>query len=133
FHVQALPLAQAQQLALVANIIRQSVPLGAAHGAKENRVARLRELERLLGQRAAGLVDGGAAHVSRVELEGVTVLRGDCFEDLHGLRHDLGTDAVAGQDSDARLHVFSSPAWRAYANTPPALMMSSTSPSGRRR
>src|SRR5207244_10554377 len=88
------------------------------HGAEENRIALLRELERLVGQRPAGPVDGGAAHVGRMEPEGVAVLRGDCFEDLHGLRHDLGPDAVAGQDSDARLHVFSSPAWRAYANTP---------------
>ena len=131
--VQAQLLAQAQQRALRAHVVGQAVPLGAAHGAEENRVARLRELERLLGKRPAGLVDGGAARVGRAELEGVAVLRGDLFEDLHGLRHDLGPDPVAGQDCDARLHVFSSPAWRAYANTPPALMMSSTSPSGRRR
>lgn len=67
-----------------------------AHGAEQNGVGFLGELEGGLGQRVAVGLVGGAADQGGFHLE----LQVECVEDLDGLGHDFGTDAVTRQNCD---------------------------------
>ena len=67
-------------------------------------VGRLARGDRRVGQRRAGCVVGGAADQRVFELELELVLDGNLLEHAHGLRRDLGADAVAGQHDDVRAH-----------------------------
>ena len=67
-------------------------------------VEALQACDRRIGQRRAGGVVSRAADQRVLELELQLVRRGHLLEHAHGRGSDLGADAVAGQDHDARAH-----------------------------
>ena len=81
-------------------LVRERVPLRAAHGAEQDGVGLVAGFDGFVGQRPAAGVDGGAAHEALLagdrEAES---LRGG-VHDLEGFGHDFGADAVAGEDGD---------------------------------
>jgi hypothetical protein len=61
-------------------------------------------LERRIGERVTALIDRRATERRREELEPVTEERGHRFEAAHALGHDLRTDTVTGEHSNACFH-----------------------------
>ena len=123
---QAQLLADAQQGTLGTLAAGEVVPLGAAHSAQQDGVGGLADVDGLLGQAAAGGVDGSAAGQDGLGGEGVAELLAHLVHDLHGLLHDVGTNAVAGDHSDIIIHVGALPYWLSLmeAIRPPAWMIS---------
>ena len=74
--------------------------MDAADRAEQDGVGFARELEGGLGERIACGVDRAAAHQGFFHLE----LEVERVEHAHGLRHDLGTDAVTRQHSNLHDH-----------------------------
>ncbi len=99
--VEAEMLAQRQQCGAFRLLVgRQVLPLGAADGAEENRLRVTAALQRVLGQRVAELVDGGAADgvFLRLDVE-AKFLRGR-VQEIETDGHYFRPDAVAGQHGD---------------------------------
>ena len=96
--------AQAQKPFFRAQIPRNVVPLGAAHRAQENAVGSKALFQHFPGQRVAKPVDGAAAHVHIRVGKAVAVKLCDFVQDTHGLRHDLGADAVAADHRNFPVH-----------------------------
>jgi hypothetical protein len=92
--------AQTEQALLRALSRGQGVPLVPADGREQHRVGGLARREGLGGEGHAGGVDGGAAHERLREVEVDVVLRAHLLEHLARGLHDLGADAVAGQQGD---------------------------------
>ena len=78
--------------------MREMIPLGAAHGAEENRLGAVARLDRRLGQGLAGRVDRGAAHERFLIVDGEAAAVGGGVDRAHGFLHDFGADAVAGEN-----------------------------------
>ena len=97
-------LADAQQPVLGPGLSRGVVPLGAAHGAEEDRVGAPAHLERLVGQGRAEAIDGDPAHEPLAIGEAVAEQLADPVQDARALGRDLGADAVAAQDRDGEVH-----------------------------
>ena len=87
--------AQAQQPFLGPLGDMQRLPLGTAHGPEQDRIRRLRGAQGLLGQGIAGQVIGGTAHHPVLKLDVDRTARIERVNELHRLRHDLRTYAVA--------------------------------------
>ena len=102
---EAQLLADAQQSTLRTLAAGEVVPLGAAHSAQQDGIGSLADVDGLLGQAAAGGIDGSAAGQHGLGGEGVAELVAHLAHDLHGLLHDVGADAVAGDHSDIVIHV----------------------------
>ena len=83
---------------------RASVPLRAAHGAKEDGVGGEAGLAGGGGEGLTGGVDARAADGVGGEGEGVAEASGDGLQHLAGGGRDLGADAVAGEEDDAVGH-----------------------------
>ena len=83
------------------------VPLGAAYGAKQHRLAAAAKVESLWGQRGAGSVDGRAADERPRKAKAVAVPPSDGLQDCHSLVYYLGADAISGECGDCSLHLFS--------------------------
>ena len=96
--VEAQSLPEPEQPRLGAH--RARFPLGTAHRAQEDGVARATEVEGLGGKRIADRVDGRAADLPLLDLEGKT-------RPQNGQRRlgDLGSDAVSSEDCDRGDHV----------------------------
>jgi hypothetical protein len=90
--LKALP--QAQNRRLGPQLQRQVVPLVAADGAEQDRIAALHKRHRFRGQRVAGPIVGGAAD------QPICQFRIGRHEPQHldRLGHHLRPDAVAGQN-----------------------------------
>ena len=101
---QAERLADREQALLGAVLHGNVGPLRPADGAEQDARRRLAGCDRRVGQRRAGGVVRRAADQCVLELELQRVLRRDALEHAHGRGRDLGADAVAGQDDDARAH-----------------------------
>ena len=93
---QAQVLAQAQDGLLWAQRAVELVVLPVAHGAEQDGVGLLGEIQRGFGQRVAGRVVGGAAHRGFFHFE----LEVERFEHLDGFSDDFGADAVTGENCD---------------------------------
>ena len=83
-----------------AGLVRERVPLRAAHGAEQNGVGPVAGLDGFVGQRPAAGVDGGAADQALVAGDREAEFLRRCVHDLQCLGHDFGADAVAGEDGD---------------------------------
>ena len=101
-------LAQRQQRRTLRLLIgRQAFPLGAAHRTKQDRIRACANVQGLLGQGLAMVVNGNAAHVSTAIFQGKSKALLRHIQNLDGLGHDLGADTVSGQNSylfHKRLH-----------------------------
>ena len=91
---QAERSAQAEQRLLRTLGARHIVPLGAAYRAEQHRIRILADLDGLIGQRDAILVDRAAACEDLLEIELVAELLTDLIEHEHSLGDNLRTDAV---------------------------------------
>jgi hypothetical protein len=99
---EAEVLAEREQCGALGLLVRrETLPLGAADGTEENRIALLANLEGLCGKGLAGRIDRGASHGHGSLLKGETELLLDGPENLGGLGHDFGSDAVSGQHCNA--------------------------------
>lgn len=78
----------------------QVFPLGTAHGAEQNGIRLFTGADGLLGKGLAAMVDARAAHESLLAAHGKSKLGAHRVQNLQGLRHNLGPDAVAGQNSN---------------------------------
>ena len=76
----------------------RNIPLWAADGAEQDRVALLRVLQHVIRERSAELIDGVAADdtVLEFDIDGGTAR--DQLKNLQCLADDLGTDAVTLQN-----------------------------------
>ncbi|MNN76610.1 hypothetical protein D3C81_1930080 [compost metagenome] len=92
-------LAQAQDGLLRAQRTLQAVVLPVAHGAEQDGIGLLGQLQRVLGQRMAFGLVAGAAHGRRFQFECLV----EGVEHLDGFGNDLGTNAVARQDCNLHL------------------------------
>ena len=72
---------------------------------EQHRVGAFRGGERVIGQRIAGGVDGGAADQLFLEAEAVAITGRDGAQDVDRRGGDFRSDAVAGQDDDVSVHV----------------------------
>ena len=90
-----------QRSALGLLVGRQSLPLGAADRTEEDRIALLANLERFGGERLSGCINRGSPDRHRGLLEFKSELLLDGPEDLGGLGHDFGSNAISGQYCDA--------------------------------
>ena len=91
---QSQRFAQAEQR-LLGTLLRVGlVPFRSADGAEQNRVAVLRVLEHVIGQRSAGGVERVAADHALLELEIDRRTARDDLENLQSFADDLGADAV---------------------------------------
>jgi hypothetical protein len=75
-----------------------------AHAAKENAIRVLAELERCVRQGLAGGVNARPADGRLGDFQGEREFFLDGAEDLYGLAHHFGADAVAGQRGDFEIH-----------------------------
>lgn len=99
--VQAEMLSQRQQGAALRLFIGGKVlPLGAAYGAEQDGVRLFTGSDGLFRKGLAAMVDARAAHKSLLAAHGKSKLGTYGVQNLQGLRHDLGPDAVAGQNSN---------------------------------
>lgn len=75
-------------------------PFGSADAAEKDRVAFFTGSKGFRRERGAVMIDGDTADpmLGELQIEGKT--RSDDVENATGLGHDLGPDAVAGEDSD---------------------------------
>ena len=92
--------AEAEETLLGPLVGGEGIPLVAADGGEEDGVGGLARGEGLGGQGHAGGVDRGAAHEALGEVEGDVPLGADLDEDFLRDGHDLGADAVAGEEGD---------------------------------
>ncbi|MPN05572.1 hypothetical protein SDC9_152823 [bioreactor metagenome] len=93
---QAQALAQAEDGLLGAQRAVELVVLPVAHGAEQDRVGFLGQLEGGLGQRVAVRVVGGAADEGRFHLQ----IQVQGVEHLHCFCDDFRADAITGQNCD---------------------------------
>ena len=96
--------AQAEQRLLRTLFTRNLVPLRAADRAEQHGICLLADLDGLLGQRDAVLVDRAAARKDFLKIELVAELLADLIEHEHSLGDDLRTDAVALYYCDIIIH-----------------------------
>ena len=93
-------LAEAEEAGFGAHLVGDAVPLGAADRAEDDGVGTERLLHVLLGDRGAVLVVGAAADETGLELEVGKLLAVEPGDELFDLGHDLGADAVAGEEEE---------------------------------
>ena len=79
---------------------RQVLPLGATHRSEQHRIGRFAAFDRALGQRCAVVVDGDAADVVTVIVEGEAEFGLHLFQYLDGLCHHFRANAVTRQYCD---------------------------------
>ena len=96
--------AQAEQRLLRTLFTRNLVPLRAADRAEQHGICLLADLDGLLGQRDAVLVDRAAARKDFLKIELVAELLADLIEHEHSLGDDLRADAVALYYCDIIIH-----------------------------
>ena len=107
-------LAQAQQAGLGADLVGHLVPFGPADGAEDDGVGGLRLGQRLVRQRHAVLVDGGAADQAGLGLELRLALLVEEGNQPLDLGHHLRADAVAGKQQK-RVRGHRSPRQKSWA------------------
>ena len=99
---QAKLLADAQQGGALGSLLLRNrrVAVRQAYGAEEDGIALLAQRERRVGQRLAGGVNARPAHggLSDLETQGELLLHR--AQDLDGLVHHFGTDAVTRERGD---------------------------------
>ena len=99
---EAEVLAQGQERAPLGLLVgRQGLPLWSPHRPEEDRLALLADLQRLGRKGLAGTVDRRTADEGRGLLKSESELLLHDPENLGGLGHDFGSDAVSGQHCDA--------------------------------
>ena len=96
--------AQTEQRLLRTLSTRHIVPLGAAYRAEQHGIRILADLDGLIGQRDAVLVDRAATRKDLLKIEAVAELLADLIEYEHGLGYDLRADAVALYHCDIIIH-----------------------------
>ena len=79
---------------------RRVIPFGSADRAEENGVGRPASGERIVAQRLAAAVDGGATKIMLGEAYGKAFQRRDMVDDGAGDAGDFRADPVAGQEGD---------------------------------
>ncbi len=79
---------------------REGFPFRSADAAEEDGVGRLTGGERFGRQRVAVAVDGRAADERAVQMEVEREFLPHGAEDVEGFGHDLGADAVTGENCD---------------------------------
>ena len=79
-------------------------PLRTTYGAEQRGSALAARIDRAGRQGRSRRVDRGATDQGFCEFEVVTVLRAHGLQHPDGLGRDLGADAIAAEDCDARLH-----------------------------
>ena len=104
---------------------RPGAPLGSAYSAKQHRVAGLAGLRCSIWIGLAEGIDGAASQKHIRIGKAVAELLSDPVQDLYGLVHHLGADAVAPDQCDFKIHT-------SYLLTPPGPGPSGNS-AGRRR
>ena len=97
---QLEPAAQTDDPHLGAIVERLVVILRAADRAKQHRIGFERLGHGLLGQRLAMHIDRGAAHQPVRNLEAQAALLLEPGEHAQGFAHDLGANAVTGEDEE---------------------------------
>ena len=96
--------AQTEQCLLRTLCTRHIVPLRAADCTKQNGIRVLADLDSLIGQRDAVLVDRAAACEDLLKTKLVAELLADLIEHEHSLGYDLRADAVALDNSNIVFH-----------------------------
>ena len=96
--------AQTEQRLLRTLFTRNLVPLRAADRAEQHGIRVLADLDGLIGQRDAVLVDRAAACEDLLEIELVAELLADLIEHEHSLGYDLRADAVTLDNSNIVFH-----------------------------
>ena len=82
-------------------LVREMVPLGAAHASEQNGFGLVAGGERRFGKGRAAGVDCGASDERLFGFEREAVELSGALENLERLRHDFGADAVTGEYGDA--------------------------------
>ena len=102
--------------------IGRVAPLGTAHRTQQNGVAGLAGLGGAVGVALAHRVNGAAAHEHVGVGKGVAELLAHLLQNLDGLPHYFGADAVAADESDFVIH-FATPRAFKELSRPPLSMM----------
>lgn len=76
------------------------IPAWASNRAKQHRIGRSADVERLARQRSSSRVERAATNEPFTQLEAVSPTLSDCAKDAHSLGYHLRTDSVARENGD---------------------------------